>query len=385
MTQEIVIVGASARAAAQSAVRAGLQPYAVDQFNDEDLLACAPAIRIQRYSHGLLTAVRKFPIAPILYTGALENDPNVLAQLARERPILGNCADSVRAVRNPWRLQETIRSVDCHSPELRRHDEIPTDDNWIVKPYHSGGGLGIHRYPRISAQGDQVPARLTKRVYFQRFVPGEPISALYIGTGGSAELLGVTRQLIGCTWAGAERFLYVGNIGSISVSEKVRQQLLRIGNALAHTYRLQGLFGVDAIEQDGVVWVLEVNPRYTAAVEILERFLELSALRSHLQACGGECEPIPIRNSTQLHGKAVLYARQPTVIPPRFSAWITACNLDARWPEVADIPAAGTKIDRGTPLCTIFAAANSEIAVLQKLQQRALEVLGLVDPQQAPS
>ncbi len=43
------------------------------------------------------------------------------------------------------------------------------------------------------------------------------VSAVFLAAGGSAVLLGVTRQLVGCRWAGATGFRYVGSIGPLAI------------------------------------------------------------------------------------------------------------------------------------------------------------------------
>jgi hypothetical protein len=49
MGRSLTIVGASARAAAFSAARAGFEPYAIDHFADRDLAELCPAVRVERY------------------------------------------------------------------------------------------------------------------------------------------------------------------------------------------------------------------------------------------------------------------------------------------------------------------------------------------------
>ena len=61
-----------------------------------------------------------------------------------------------------------------------------------------------------------------------------------------------------------------------------------LGDFLAASYRLVGLFGVDFILSDGQPWPVEINPRYTASVEVLELALRRSLLAEHRRACEAE-------------------------------------------------------------------------------------------------
>src|SRR3974377_992463 len=72
---DVLIVGASARAAAFSALRAGMLPGAVDRFGDRDPHAVARCVRgpPEACAEALLEAADDFPACPWLYTGGLEN------------------------------------------------------------------------------------------------------------------------------------------------------------------------------------------------------------------------------------------------------------------------------------------------------------------------
>jgi hypothetical protein len=104
MRHQLILVGASARAAAFSALRAGLEPYAIDCFADRDLAAVCPAVRIDRYPHDFEPALARAPHAPWIYTGGLENHPRLVERLARLRPLLGNAGRGLQEARQPTRL-----------------------------------------------------------------------------------------------------------------------------------------------------------------------------------------------------------------------------------------------------------------------------------------
>src|SRR5438105_1796271 len=100
--QSLIIVGASARAAAHSALRAGFAPLACDLFADVDLERACPAVCVKDYPRGLVPAAARYPAAPWLYTGGLENHPDLVDEIASQRPLLGVAGDGLRAVRDPF-------------------------------------------------------------------------------------------------------------------------------------------------------------------------------------------------------------------------------------------------------------------------------------------
>src|SRR5438552_3654603 len=92
MDQHVLIFGASTRAAAFSVLRANLRPWCVDLFGDADLRGrCSTrTIAPEDYPAGFVREIRQAPPGPWMYTGALENRPALVRQLARMRPLWGN-------------------------------------------------------------------------------------------------------------------------------------------------------------------------------------------------------------------------------------------------------------------------------------------------------
>ncbi|HEV3202856.1 MAG TPA: hypothetical protein VGY77_00665, partial [Gemmataceae bacterium] len=62
----LLIFGAGTRAAAFSALRAGLRPWCADLFHDADLQAHCPSIALTRreYPKGFLQVIRQAPPGP---------------------------------------------------------------------------------------------------------------------------------------------------------------------------------------------------------------------------------------------------------------------------------------------------------------------------------
>src|SRR6187401_3236819 len=108
MKPPLAIVGASTRSAAASAVRAGFQPLAADLFGDADLQRIATTTRIRPYPEGLLDWMRAVEPPAWMYTGALENHPELIDQMAWIAPLLGNPGDVLARVRSPWELADVL-------------------------------------------------------------------------------------------------------------------------------------------------------------------------------------------------------------------------------------------------------------------------------------
>jgi predicted ATP-grasp superfamily ATP-dependent carboligase len=346
-----------------------------------------------------------------MYTGALENHPELVDQLAWLAPLWGNPGDVLKGVRSPWELANVLDDAGLLFPETRDSaDGLPRDGSWLVKTSQGASGSGVRAWSgergARSWEQDGLPP-----VCFQRRVAGIPCSAVFVGERGAATPLGVTRQLIGESWLGSHGFQYAGSIGPLPLLENVLATIARLGNVLAAQFELVGLFGVDMIVDGERVWTLEVNPRYTASVEIVERYSGASSVEAHAAACSevlgagdwgpeklshfglqsvpttkyqGRSPQSPIAH-TSYHGKAVLYAKRDLVITPSFAQSSLAEALRKPWPTLADVSPANTLVEAGRPIMTIFASATSINDVEVQLRIRAQEFERHLYGSEAPS
>jgi len=364
MTESIIIVGASARAAAFSALRAGIQPWVVDRFADADLAAWCDTRKVERISRHVVSVFNDAPDCPWMYTGPLENQPRLVARLARIRPLLGNTSVVLKHVRDPWTVASIAADAGFYVPEILPQAAVPpTEGAWLRKKLGSSGGGGISLW----RQGTNDTRRRSGS-YFQQLIEGTPMAAVFAGNGRTARMLGVSRQLVGETWCSAAPFNYCGSIGPAFVSRAMIEQLGEVGTNLTERSSLMGLFGVDFVSDDSRCWVIEVNPRYTASVEILELAAGIDLLPVHFAACAEGSLPTEGVNPRHIFGKAILFAPEPTELREKHFREVRAMYTDARAYQIADVPNPGTRIERGEPVLTVFASADSESEVEQSLR-----------------
>lgn len=366
MAPPLLIVGASVRAAAFSALRCGYDVAGVDLFGDADLCRRCAACRVDCYPAGLIDATRRFPSGPWLYTGGLENHPDVVDAISADRLLLGNRGVVLSAVRDLDLLDDALADVGLQMPSrCRDRKGVPRDGSWLVKRTDSTGGRHVRRW-----RGQSMARREMRRCYFQQFIAGQPAAVLYAMNGRDAIILGVTEQIVGVPWTGAEEFAYAGSLGPVSTSDEQRQRLERLGRMLAGRFALRGLVGVDVILTADEVWPIDVNPRYPASAEILQWALNLPMIALHVAACQDELPPPPTAGSKGWYGKAILYARRPILIDAAFTEEALAIAERGDWPAVADVPNPGTKIEPGQPVMTVFAKASSRKRLVAALQDR---------------
>lgn len=377
----LVVIGASSRAFAASAAAAGWQVHAADLFGDLDLDAVAAAsVRVRDvpggYPAALVDAARTFPPAACCYVGALENHPDVLRAVAGDRLLLGSPPEALAVVRDPWSLRELVRTAGLDCPDSRRNpDGLPTDGSYVRKPLAGAGGRGV--VPWDSAADATAVA-----CHWQRRIVGESWSAAYVTSAAGGRLIGASLQLTGRPWCHARPFTYCGSIDVplAMVPGRLRDRLAALAPALAGC-GLRGLAGVDfMVDAAGTPWVVEVNPRPTASMELLERATGESIAAAHISACGGR----PAAASTTpgsaglRHAKAVVYAPRRLCVDE--AAVARLLGLRRLWsqvadqPAIADIPRPEGCIPAGGPICTVFAAAPAAPAAVAELQRRAAAI-----------
>jgi uncharacterized protein len=371
MGKRLIILGASVRAAAFSALRAGFEPYAIDCYADRDLAAVCPAVKIQRYPHDFEPTLAAAPPAPWIYTGGLENYPRLVGRLGKLRPLWGNAGKGLREIRQPDRLARIAAQAGLRFPRTQRllpAKELPA--RWLVKRRRSSGGLGV----RFATERDKE--RPDRHHYFQEYVEGQSASAVFVAARSRAVLVGASQQLLGRDVGMEDRpFLYAGSIGPLVLSDDETSRLQSLGNLLAEQFGLAGLFGVDFVRTSEDLWLLEVNPRYTASVEVLERATGVSFLARHAAACQNrDLMPQPMADSGELAGKQVVYARKNGKVSPAFNELVDKLNRPGEPPDIADLPQIGERIVAGQPVATVFAAGGTSNEVELQLRNRVAAV-----------
>jgi uncharacterized protein len=338
----LLLAGVSVRAFAESAAAAGFDVAAVDAFGDLDLRQVARFSALPGAYSAKVAALRAREISAgtCAYTSNFENYPRAIATLAQGRTLLGNSAEVIRRVRDPFALSRLFSSA----PAVRI--SAPCIGQWLLKPRRSGGGHAIREW--------RAGMRIPRTHVLQERVPGTPGSIIFAADGRSVCPLGFTRQLI------APDFKYVGNILVPPIDEATT-----IAETVTREFGLVGVNGIDFIVSDGRPIPIEINPRYTAAMELAERLYGISIARVHADACAGRLPELssfaPEPRSVTI-GKAIVYARTDTIVGDTTS-WL----LDS---SVRDIPMPGSHIAAGRPICTVFAEARSVAECEAALRQR---------------
>lgn len=355
----LVLIGASVRAAAQSARRGGYRVIGIDLFGDTDTLqAC------DRWYQWL-------PDEP-------SNNDRILDQV-HDFPILqvgGIRLTEAQAVRitgpslaqEPWRTFEEL--VDCCRdlpiqfplttpspptsplPSANRPQDERHTDRWLEKRVDGCGGLGVRW-----ADG-RVPDGNT---HWQRWIRGRPHGATLIHDGEQTYLLGICRSIT--TRLPDRPFVYGGSIGPIRLPTNVESGIRTFADRLASARRLRGLLNVDFIlDSDQQAWILEVNPRWSASMELIERrlietephgSLIARAVRAAERSLSQDDNAVNDAQIGRRYVKRILFADRKTT----FSRKDYQRALQ-HGQSLHDVPEDGTTIHPNEPICTLIEALD---------------------------
>lgn len=361
----VVVAGVATRALALSAVRAGYEVTAIDAFGDVDLRAEAEVISLRREGGTPFSSLAAARLALTVnaeaaaYTSNFENHPDAVLLLAEGRRLLGNTPPVLEQIRNPVTLMRALRRRGFAVPSTRASaPRSASSGKWLRKPRRSGGGHGTSAW-----KSGPVP----RSAYLQSRIAGVPGSVVFVADGRKAVPLGITRQIVGDAAFGAHGFRYCGSLldgGSRALFDRpseIAASAHALADAVTEEFGLVGLNGLDFIAHDGVPYPIEVNPRYSASMELVERTAGLSLFGLHARACDGALPAERPRNRA-VEGKAVVFARRPVKLG------------DTRaWPSrgIADVPHPGEEIGRGHPICTVFAEGRDAEECRRRLVKEA--------------
>jgi len=348
----VLIVALSGRALAASARRGGYVPLVADMFGDRDLLHAAH--KHVRLAGGLasgigdrdlIDALHKLddgqePIGVVYGTG-FEGRPELLSRIAERWPLLGNSASVVARLKDPQTFSLICSDLDIPSPEISLF-EPSSRNGWLAKRLGGAGGAHI-KYADQSADA-------RGGFYYQRKILGTPVSACFLADGERAHVLGFSAQ-----WSSPtphQPYRYGGAVRPAALTSDAADKLTDTVQRIVAAAGLVGLNSADFLVHGERFWLLEINPRPGATLDIFETG-ETSLFARHVASCSGKLAPA-YSYPTNAKAASIVYAEQDV-----------DCLSVLDWPDwAADLPVAGSRIQAGEPVCTVYASdAEAEVAM----------------------
>lgn len=344
----ILIIAGSGRMLAQAAQNVGLKPLVIDLFGDLDTQSYAeafhqiPSLAEEHITPAVDYFIKHYAVAHVIYGSGFEYYPQSLYYLNSRLIILGNHPDTFAKLQNKQAFFSVLDELNVPYPEVAFSAPESTD-NWLIKPLQGQGGMGIKHYHRNDNAGSAV--------YWQKFQAGTQNSVLFLADGQQVQIIGFNTQLI-TRLSETQEFVFSGVINSSELLNEQKSLITNWLNKLVPVFALKGLNSLDFIQSANCSYILEINPRPSASMQLYDDDL----LIRHIKASKGafaDCMPA----YKDYKGYQIVYAEHDLIIPEQF-----------KWPEwCMDLPESGSIIGAGQPVCSIIAH--------QKLSQQIAEQL----------
>jgi predicted ATP-grasp superfamily ATP-dependent carboligase len=341
----LLIFAQSARFITQSAIRAGYTVRVADCFGDQDLVCHAEIfIRLppvnEWTSETLLQTIHTLSHGEscelIIGTG-LEYCLEALEQLPPHIHYIGNSPTTLRQLRDAATFFKLLDRLKLPHPKTLFSSSTSKKD-YLIKNMQSCGGQAVKRANNVYLRSGD---------FYQQNINGRSASATFIANGRHAELLAINQQFH------EKNFNLIGISQPMTVSAHVRHKIKEYISILTQSTSLCGFNSLDVIiDAHDNIFILEVNPRISASVELL---LLNDMFYLHKQACDGEVLP-SIGQPSRLRQLHTLFADKPMRV-----------NNHADWPECCcDIPPSNRVIVQGEPVCTIIISDTEPEMLEQK-------------------
>ncbi|NOR68149.1 MAG: ATP-grasp domain-containing protein, partial [Methylomarinum sp.] len=356
--KNMLIVANSGRMLAQLAKNIGFEPLVIDCFSDADTQVLAlDCIKVDSLALECVKAAfsvlsLKYTITHVVYGSGLECYPATLAFLNQNLTVLGNTPDAFLAIQNKPQFFQTLIRLQIPFPETTFEPPI-NSEGWLIKPMQGEGGIGVKKYKCLPDDSADI--------YWQKYQPGIAMSVLFMANGYDFKIIGFNKQFV--TSLVDNDFVFSGVISQPEISEWLVNIVSAWLNQLVVEFSLKGINSLDFIVNDTQCYVLEINPRPSASMQLYKS----SILSAHIDSFSVE-RLASIERPDDYQGYQIIFAESDIYI-----------NKNTLWPAwVVDIPQADAFINTGMPICSIIARGKNEQQVKDLLLLKQLNIKKLL-------
>lgn len=184
-------------------------------------------------------------------------------------------------------LREKVQEMEYDQVAKKLGNKFVVQYSVDLQGYSSSGGRDTYvvenkeDFEEVKKKDYPVPARIT------RYISGIDLSVNAVSTVKGTIALDCFTQIIGAKEITDHASMYCGVDFSMDIPEEVRTEVKRITKAVGNElYKKQyrGIFGIDFLLENETsnVYVLEINPRFTRATNMLAFLLKKKNLLPHI-------------------------------------------------------------------------------------------------------
>ena len=340
MQTQFIIIANSARMLTELVNKKGYSCLVIDCFGDTDTQSQSvhyvhvESLALSNIKQVITGLLKQYQPAYMIYGSGLERYPETLGYLYQHFTVLNNRLVTVLAVQDKPSFFAILQQLNLPFPETCF--TMPSlSTGWLTKPLQGEGGVGIKRYQDVNQTTH----------YWQKYQIGLPMSVLFIANGSDFKIVGFNKQSV--ISVGDNEFIFASIYTQPDLDIKQIQIYL---HKIVSKFMLQGLNSLDFIWHHSQCYILEVNARPSASVQLYSDNL----LDYHFNSL--DCyQPLPFDDFIKNHDEPyqayhIIFAERHVTIPKSVIWQI--------W--VKDRPTSGTLIYTGQPICSIIASGKNE-------------------------
>jgi predicted ATP-grasp superfamily ATP-dependent carboligase len=375
--ENILVVGANARAVSCSLKKLGYNVYSADYFGDLDLQRCTDQYRSvlsqqPNVSCGHFTEKFKSDDIKDLANDFIKDCDGIIcltgvsSKLFPKNKIIGN--KSAENVDDKYYLYKKLKNefnfpLTFHASDITEAAEIIENypnKNFITKPIKGAGGYGIRE---MFKEEDDLDF---SNFIIQEKLNGLNCSASVLSTGQEYKTILTSKQIIGDPMLGQkEPYGYCGNITPLvgengPLDPAMMVEMADVAEEIIKRLSLIGSNGVDFIIKDDGLFIIEVNPRIQGTMECAELVLKINMAEAHIKACQGVLLEIPPPDRFAV--KMIVHAKKRS----------KAGQLN--FEDIFDLPAPNVIIEKAEPVVTVIKSGK----VVEEVLSSALKTVKMV-------
>ncbi len=397
----LILTSFSTRAAAESFSNLkNINLYAFDFFGDLDLKEIVnhsfslKEKNMNFKTEKLYDGIKEFLLENrnqdyyLIYGSDWDNQPELLYKLEQIKnlELRGNSAAVISDLNKKESLKNLLKiakNAGFKTPELFLDQKnlikflSKKNNDLIIKPYDSGGGLKIEKIKDLKNDKKKFGDIFTKKkseFYLEEFIEGENRSCQFAADGKNAKIMSFTRELKAAEVNPSfdNSFKYAGNI-LIKEEEKEIKIIQKLIQNITARYSLRGINGIDYIKNDQGIFFIELNPRFTAALELLIPFYQEELPEIYLKnVVGNDYLRKYMQNDFGFSAKVIYYAEQNFKLTSDLrenfekikNQKIAKSLIESQF-EIKDLPKKGEKFTKEDPVFTLIIRTKNEKLYLE--------------------
>ncbi len=176
---------------------------------------------------------------------------------------IGSIPDAIKTASSKYLTNKILSEAGVNVVDTKLISEKYPDSKtgWVVKPDDGVGGEGIRLINNENSLSELIEAEGTKNLIVQPYLEGKHLSMSLLVFNGEVQLLACNEQYVEIK-NGSIKLKAIGVNECLSFKDVMLELARKIVSVISG---FAGYIGVDLIEVEKQLYVLEINPRFTTA------------------------------------------------------------------------------------------------------------------------